>query len=192
MISEKEMMIVDAVNKLEGELPGFNEFPRNPYGFYLSGCNIFLIGSNKPCFSVKLYNQCIHEMSVGAFVPNAKPEFVYGQDVYLKDDNVVHEKAFKFGCYHPDGVNCLLTSTNGYAIAKVSSVIAKPVKTKEDIELEDAKKKQVTEAAIVIHKAESDEYGLSETTYEDYLSAAKELQSAGLLAEILLPLKPKQ
>ena len=181
MISEKEMMIVDAVNKLKADCAPI----RDCKTIYRIGGGEFNFGMNvteDTICTIKEYNQCIREMSEGAFVPDAKPEFVYGQDVYLKVA-IDSERSFKFGCFSLDGESAIVLYEGGYAYAKLSNLSSKPVKTKEEIELEEAKKKQV------------DYYSYVYSHYFKNKAQAREMfldmQNSSELAEILSPLESK-
>ena len=202
MISEKEMMIVDAVNKSKCEPIGISlgicsqVAVRSTDGDYKAG-EVHAINGTSPCpawkyvFSIEEYNQCIREMSEGDFVPNAKPEFVYGQDVYVKDTNFASE-AIKFGCLTLEGDSAILLTGGGHMVYPLAGISSKPFKTKEEIELEEAEEKQVLYVATLMNKSESAICDDFSTTYKSYLTTAKALQDAGFLAEILLPLEPKQ
>ena len=180
MISEKEMMIVDAVNSLKAHSPWDNvsTVTNMHNGTYAFGSvrNIYAI-----C-TVSEYNQCIREMSEGAFVPDAKPEFVYGQDVYLKGA-IDSERSFKFGCLSLDGESAIVLYEGGYAYAKLSNLSRKPVKTKEEIEMEEAKRKQVDDFTFVFSH-----YFKSIDMAREGISA---MQYNGYLSEIILPLESK-
>ena len=115
---------------------------------------------------------------------NAKPEFVHGQDVYAKDGSH-KDKPFKFGCYTLDGKGVIILHDSGYAYTALDNLSSKPIKTKEEIELEEAKKKQVSEIS-------GDLWRTGVMRYRDDIDPVIEyMQSAGFLAEILLPLETK-
>jgi len=198
MISEKEMMIVDAVNKLEGDTANFENGYDEKQNIVLSSEKGDIFGAAaffgakgwKLVCSVKELEQCIREMSDGAFVPDAKPEFVYGQDVYVEDP-IFSNKELKFGCLTLKG-DCAILLTGGvHMVYPLAGVSSKPIKTKEEFELEEAKENQVLRVATLMNTSESTICGDFSTTYRSYLSTAKALQDAGLLAEILLPLERK-
>jgi len=190
MINEKEMMIVDAVNKLEGDTFNFANGYSENQSILVSDKNGRIFGSKFPTLcdgwklicTIKELGQCILEMSEGAFVPDAKPEFVYGQDVYLKGA-IDSERSFKFGCLSLDGESAIVLYEGGYAYAKLSNLSRKPVKTKEEIEMEEAKRKQVDDFTFVFSH-----YFKSIDMAREGISA---MQYNGYLSEIILPLESK-
>jgi len=195
MISKKEMMIVDAVNKSKCEIKALGPNKCNTHVSAVTKNNVihkegevFLTSKvfDNNCWvnicTIEEYNQCIREMSEGAFVPDAKPEFVYGQDVYLSDP-LFSSKGIKFGCLALDGEGAIILYEGGYAYVKLSGLSSKPFKTKEEIELEVAKKKQVDDYSYVYSHYFKDE-GQAREMFSH-------MQNSNELAEILLPLEPK-
>ena len=197
MISEKEMMIVDAVNKSKCEIKALGPNKCNTHVSAVTKNNVihkegevFLTSKvfDNNCWvnicTIEEYNQCIREMSEGAFVPDAKPEFVYGQDVYVEDTKGVE---WLFGCYLVGKeLAIVIKGSHQYACVSVKTISTTPFRSKEDIELEEAKYNQVMDLADIIQSWTKDggDY--------DPVAFANHLQIKGFLAEILLPLEPKQ
>ena len=191
MISEKEMMIVDAVNKLEGDKSNFNNgfsvnqslVVTNGVGNTFGARVLFDTDGWKKVCTTKELEQCIREMSEGAFVPDAKPEFVYGQDVYVEDP-LFSNKELKFGCLTLKGDCAILFTGGGHMVYPLAGISIKPARKQEEIELEEAMKKLVDDYSFVYSHYFKDE------------AKAKEMflymQNRDELAEILLPLEPKQ
>jgi len=193
MISEKDKMIVDAVNFTEAYVRSDNviletvrvspQYPEFNVGSICVGYSGFNEKFYKEACTMKEYNQCIREMSEGAFVPDAKTEFVYGQEVYVEDP-LFSNKELKFGCLTLKGDCAILLTGGGHMVYPLVGISSTPLKTKEEIELEEAKKKQVD---------------LISNAYSHYFkskSDAKDLflfmQKRGDLSEIILPLESKQ
>ena len=191
MISEKEMMIFDAVNKLEGDTFNFYNGYDEKQNIVLSSEKGNIFGAAAFCgakgwkliCSVKELEQCIREMSEGAFVPDAKPEFVYGQDVYVEDAHHFSNKEIKFGCLTLEGNSAILLTGGGHMVYPLVGISNKPIKTKEEIELEKAKKKQVDDYSFVYSHYFKDK----DQAREMFL----DMQNRSELAEILLPLESK-
>jgi len=181
MISEKEMMIVDAVNYLEARSAKSAETTvwasSHPYYFAFGR-----VVSNGTVCSVERYNQCIREMSEGAFVPDANPEFVYGQDVYVEDP-LFSNKELKFGCLTLKGDCAILLTGGGHMVYPLVGISSKPLKTKEEIELEEAE------------KARNEKLFRSFSHFYKSDSAARHaiqlMSDDGHLAGIILPLESK-
>ena len=195
MISEKEIMIVDAVNKSKGEAKSIgpnkcrthvsvsgekNSIFSEGEVYLTSGTPI--AGYWNVICTIEKYNQCIREMSEGAFVPDAKPEFVYGQDVCVEDTHFSN-KDIKFGCLTLKGDCAILLTGGGHMVYPLVGISSKPVKAKEEIELEEAKEKQV------------DDYSFMYSHFFESEKKAKkmflQMQNKGELSEILLPLESK-
>ena len=188
MISEKEMMIVDAVNYYRGDI---NFYCGNGEANFISKCDpgtgffasIRVSDRNKLKYcTIVEFDQCIREMSEGAFVPDAKPEFVCGQDVYIKsrEDSSVE---WCFGCYSLDGESAIILREGGYAYAVLDNISANPFKTKEEIELEEAEKEQIK------RMTRRYEYWFSDESKATNMFTC--MQELGDLPEILLPLESK-
>ena len=181
MISEKEMMIVDAVNELKACCAP----SRRCKTIYRIGCDELNFGMDVTKDTICIideYNQCIREMSEGAFVPDANPEFVYGQDVYVEDP-LFSNKELKFGCLTLKGDCAILLTGGGHMVYPLVGISSKPLKTKEEIELEEAKRKQVDDFTLVFSH-----YFKSIDMAREGISA---MQYNGYLSEIILPLESK-
>ena len=183
-------MIVDAVNELKSKeqaefcglnlikcLLGNREFLTGDYtvGSRGSDSEYWMV-----VCSTREYNQCIREMSEGAFVPDAKPDFVYGQEIYIKsrEDSSIE---WRFGCYSLDGESAIVLREGGYAYAVLDNISAKPLKTKEEIELEEAK---LTQLNLLLEK-----HAGKFLHPNQFKLAISEMQKDGELVEILLPLE---
>ena len=109
---------------------------------------------------------------------------MYGQDVYLKD-TVDSERSFKFGCLSLDGESAIVLYEGGYAYAKLSGLSSKPARTKEEAELEEAKKKQLSDIGDDLCREGVMKYSSDIGLVLEYM------QNSGFLAEMLLPLESK-
>lgn len=166
MITEKQMKIVNAVNEMKADSAylGATTVWAHSYGRYRFGCNV----TNQTVCTIEEYNQCIEEMKYHYDIPKwcsynradkepltvdnsdysfyEKETFVHGQDVYV-NNAVYSNKKFKFGCFALDNKRALLFYVNvdAYCRVTVESMSSKPIKSKEDIDLEEAKRLKVLE-----------------------------------------------
>ena len=152
--------------------------------------------------TISEYNQCIEEMKYHYDIPKwcsynradkelltvensdqsfyEKETFVYGQDVYVNNAFSNNER-LKFGFVSMDGERAILFNELHYAIVSlISEVSSKPFKSKEDIELEEAKRKQIKNMLPEVENI----YG--EMFIQEFL---EHMQDKGLLPEIILPLE---
>lgn len=87
---------------------------------------------------------------------------------------------FKFGCYALESGKCILLYNGGHVVARLDAVSSK---SPEEIELEEAKKKQIDDLMM-------DYLGIytssDETELRDLFS---DMQKSSKLAKIILPLK---
>lgn len=199
MITEKQMKIVDAVNEMKADSAylGATTVWVCSFGGYRFGFNV----TSQTICTIEEYNQCIKEMKYHRDIPKwyscnradkellsvensdysfyEKETFVHGQDVYV-NNTVYSNKKFKFGCFALDNKRALLFYVNvdAYCRVTVESISSKPIKSKKDIELEEAKKKQVDE----IMKRHAAKF----CRPEQFKSAIKAMQENGDLAPIKL------
>ena len=104
-------------------------------------------------------------------------EFEYGQDVYFSGGR--NSFKYKFGCLTLESGKCILLYDGGHVVARLDAVSSK---SPEEVELEEAKKKQVVE---ILNSVNHSEYLVSR-------ESIRLIQDAGFLAEIILPLKDKK
>ena len=173
---KKQMKIVDAVNETEADsapLGATTVYIHSSEG-YLFGCNV----TSQTVCTIEEYNQCIEEMKYHYDIPKwcsynradkelltvensdqsfyEKEKFVYGQDVYVNHGEW-ENRPMKFGCFTLDNKKALLFDVDGdgYCRFAVESISSKPIKSKEDIEME-AKEDQVIDMIGTYHDAYHD------------------------------------
>ena len=104
-------------------------------------------------------------------------EFEHGQEVYFSGGR--NSFKYKFGCLTLESGKCILLYDGGHVVARLDAVSSK---SQEEIELEEAKKKQVD---LVTNEVMT----WSNLKYEDAHRVALKQQERGFLSEIILPLK---
>ena len=132
---------------------------------FLNFATIFRENKYWECIcTIEEYNQCIEEMKYHYDIPKwcsynradkelltvensdysfyEKETLVYGQDVYV-NNTVYSNKKFKFGCLTLDGESAIILCDSGVGYVSLSEVSSKPIKSKKDIELEEAKLAQL-------------------------------------------------
>lgn len=108
-------------------------------------------------------------------------QFETNQEVYFSGGR--NETKYKFGCYTLEKGKCILLYDGGHVVARLDAV---NTKSQEEIELEEAKKKQIESIVQDIHSM------MINIGNNTAIVIAKMLQDRDHLAEIILPLQDKK